>query len=223
MESNPTDVERAESKTRIRYQLDGYQGDLTVRGREYIDGVVLADARQPERALCVTSFAYDLDRDETGNWVGRLRVRLVIGMVCWLLIMVGWLLGATLLYRAAENFNTLNSEATTSGPTYTPSPRTPPTLGTPTTPGSADVIVNGAGESRSIVCNGTDAVIVNGSTNRVNITGHCASLTVSGSSNRVSIDVADTITVNGINNLVTYRAGEPQITSGGIDNQVRAG
>jgi hypothetical protein len=54
-----------------------------VRGREYTDGVVLADPHKPSRALCVTTFAYDLDRDESGNWVGRLRPRLVVGMVVW--------------------------------------------------------------------------------------------------------------------------------------------
>ncbi|HTX94050.1 MAG TPA: hypothetical protein VME67_03915 [Mycobacterium sp.] len=37
--------------------------------REYIDEVILADAREPARARCMTSFAHDLDRDETGNWV----------------------------------------------------------------------------------------------------------------------------------------------------------
>jgi len=40
------------TKTRIRYTLGGYQGELVVRGREYIDGVVVADQRRPARALC---------------------------------------------------------------------------------------------------------------------------------------------------------------------------
>jgi hypothetical protein len=63
-------------KTRISYTLDNCQGELAVSGREYTDGVVLADQRDPARARCVTSFAYDLDRDASGNWVGRLRPRL---------------------------------------------------------------------------------------------------------------------------------------------------
>ena len=33
------------TKTRISYQLDGYRGDIVVGGREYVDGVVLADER----------------------------------------------------------------------------------------------------------------------------------------------------------------------------------
>jgi hypothetical protein len=68
------------TKTQVRYMLDGRQGRLVVHGREYVDGVILADDRNPARARCVTSFAYDLDRDAAGNWVGRLRPRLRVGM-----------------------------------------------------------------------------------------------------------------------------------------------
>jgi hypothetical protein len=203
------------SKTRIRYQLDGYQGELVVGGREYVDGVVLADQRKPQRALCVTSFPYDLDRNESGNWAGRLRVRLLIGMFCWLLIMIGWVGGAAVLYRNYDHYlgslpgGTSGPVASAPSPTLTPAP-------------GASVIVNGANEIRSIVCNGND-VTVNGATNRVDITGHCLSLTVSGSGNHVSVDVSDSITTNGMNNLVTFRVGEPVITNGGMSNVVKPG
>lgn len=191
------------SKTRIRFSLDGYQGNLTVGGREYIDGVVLADQRKPERALCVTSFPYDLDRDDTGNWAGRLRVRLLTGMLCWLLIMIGWVGGAAVLYRNYEHYlGSLPGGA--SGPVVsTPSSTLTPAPGAP-------VIVNGTGENRSIVCDGND-VTVNGAAENVDITGRCLSLTVSGSGNHVSVDVADTITTSGMDNLVTFRVGAPII------------
>ena len=42
----------------------------------------------------MSSFAYDLDRDQSGDWVGRLRPRLMIGMAVWVLIVIGWLGGA---------------------------------------------------------------------------------------------------------------------------------
>ena len=180
-------------KTRIRYQLDGYQGELTVGGREYIDGVILADQRKPERARCVTFFPYDLDRDDTGNWVGRLRARLLIGMVCWLLVMIGWVGGAAVLFQhyqaflAARPVGTSGSDPGMRAPTHgAPMPLTP----------GQTVVINGANETRSIGCDGND-VTVNGSANRVDITGHCASLTVSGSENQVSVDAADAITANG--------------------------
>jgi Protein of unknown function (DUF3060) len=88
-------------------------------------------------------------------------------------------------------------------------------------PGTA-LIVNGANESRSIVCDMND-VTINGSGNRVDINGHCRSVIVFGSDNHVSVDTSDAITANGIENLVTFRAGAPQISSGGISNVVRPG
>jgi hypothetical protein len=47
--------------------------------------------------------------------------------------------------------------------------------------------------------------------------GHCASLTVSGSRNNVTVENADTITVSGDNNKVTYLSGAPKITDRGIN------
>jgi hypothetical protein len=84
------------TKIRVGYTLDGHRGNLVVRGREYTDGVILADERRPERARCVTSFAYNLDRDAAGNWVGKLRPRLRIGIACWSVIVIGWLVLAGL-------------------------------------------------------------------------------------------------------------------------------
>jgi hypothetical protein len=206
------------TKTRIRYRLDDYQGAITVGGREYIDGVVLADQRKPERALCVTSFPYDLDRDDSGNWTGGLRARLQIGMICWLLIMVGWVGGAAFVFEQASVENITSHSASahgSTGPGSTPiSPMTPG-------PGQA-VVVNGAGETRSIVCDMND-VTVNGSDNRVDISGHCSSVSVTGMKNRVSLDVADSITANGMDNVVTFRAGAPHINTGGMSNVVKPG
>lgn len=206
------------TKTRISYQLGGYRGDLVVGGREYVDGVVLADERHPQRALCVTSFPYDLTRDADGNWTGRLRLRLQIGMVCWLVVMVSWIGGAALLHRNYGAY--LDSSPTTALPGHAQStPR--PTTTTTAAAGEA-VLVNGANEIRSIVCSGND-VTVNGAANRVDITGHCLSVTVSGSANHVTIDAADAITANGIDNVVTYRTGSPNVVSGGISNVVEPG
>ncbi len=79
------------TKTLISYTVNGAPGELVVSGREYYDGVVLADPRNPARALCMTSFPYDLDHDAAGNWTGTLRTGLQIGMAAWLIIVVGWL------------------------------------------------------------------------------------------------------------------------------------
>jgi hypothetical protein len=78
-------------KTRIRYSLGSYKGELMLTEREYIDGVVLADQRNPATALCVTAFPYDLVVDGSGNWVGTLRRGLKLGMAVWLVVVVAWL------------------------------------------------------------------------------------------------------------------------------------
>lgn len=204
------------TKTRVRYQLDGYRGELTVGGREYIDGVILADQRKPERALCVTSFPYDLDRDSSGNWTGRLRIRLVIGMLCWLLVIIGWVWGAVFIAQQAAIANITSHSASSPGANgSTPAPTLTPAPGD-------QAIVNGANETRAIVCTMND-VTVNGSENVVTITGHCGNVTVTGMKNRVSLDIADSITANGMDNVVTFRAGAPVINTGGMSNVVKPG
>lgn len=128
-------------------------------------------------------------------------------MAVWLLVVVGWVSGAAYLYSSTSP--DLGSGA------HAPV-RSVPT--TPVTPAPGEVVtINGGNETRQIVCDGND-VTVNGAANRVDVTGHCRSLTVSGSGNQVSVDVADTITANGINDVITYRAGSPRIIDVGIDN-----
>jgi hypothetical protein len=80
------------TRTSVQYKVNGHRGEVIVKGREYRDGVILADSRNPSKALCVSSFRYDLDRDASGNWVGRLRMRLTVGMVVWLFVVIGWLM-----------------------------------------------------------------------------------------------------------------------------------
>ncbi|SBS74266.1 hypothetical protein MHPYR_190117 [uncultured Mycobacterium sp.] len=50
-------------------------------------------------------------RDESGNWVGRLRPRLVVGMVVWLVVMIGWLTPAG--FDAVDDTNTVIGEGLT--------------------------------------------------------------------------------------------------------------
>lgn len=186
------------TKTRVRYEVDGYHGELVIKGREYIDGVILADQREPSRALCVTAFPYDLDRDESGNWTGKLRTRLKIGMVIWLLVVAGWLVLAVL---AASVFR--------------------PTIGGPLTAGAGTTVkVGGNSQQKRVVCD-TGSVTVSGVTNRVTITGRCASVTVSGHSNHVIVEDADVINTSGVANVVTYQTGSPRIDNEGISNVVK--
>ncbi|WP_319430229.1 DUF3060 domain-containing protein [Mycobacterium sp. RTGN5] len=184
------------TKTKVRYRLGDYQGDIVVRGREYTDGVVLADPRKPSRARCVTAFAYDLDRDESGNWIGRLRPRLIVGMVVWLVVMIGWLALAGFVGV------TLNRP---DGPQ------------TATASNGLDVVGND--KMATYACDGGDIDVV-GDDNAVTVTGHCRKVRVSGDDNSVTLETADSIRTSGTHNVVTYRSGSPAITNFDDSNTV---
>jgi hypothetical protein len=184
------------TKTTVDYTLDGYQGSLVVSGREYIDGVILADQRRPERALCVSSFLYDLDRDAGGNWTGRLRTRQIVGMVFWVLIVLVWLaLGTGVGLGVATDL-----------------------FATRLSPGENGTVNNGG----TVYCNDGN-LSVDGTKYTTTVHGHCASLHVSGIDGVITVDSADTITLSGIDNAVTYHSGEPTIVHGGIDTTASRG
>lgn len=191
------------ASTLVHYSLDGHPGSLLVRGREYVDGVILADERDPGRARCVTSFAYDLDRDGSGNWVGRLPSRLRAGMACWLAIVVGWL---ALAGVAAAG------------------PRTDFTGDSPsaTVPESGTLQVSGAGTTKTIPCH-DGYLSVSGERNTVTVTGHCTSVSVSGHTNHVAVDSTDAVSASGSDNVITYHWGLPRIVNAGTANTVRQG
>jgi hypothetical protein len=185
------------TKTTVRYALDGHQGEITVLGRSYDDGVILADGRHPERALCVSSFAYDLDRDDSGNWVGRLRPGLLVGMVVWLLVVVGWLTAAVGISTGAVDRLLAEESVIRLAPG-----------GTLTVTDSGPQVVD---------CN-DGHLTVGGGSGPVTVHGHCASLAISGIDGVVTVDSVDAITLNGIGNHVTYRSGKPKVTIGGMNN-----
>ncbi len=87
--------------TRISYQLGPATNTLTMHGLGYDNGVILADRRKPERALCVSSFPYDLERDASGNWVGHVGPRVIIGSVLMIVLLVGWTAAMVVLCGAA--------------------------------------------------------------------------------------------------------------------------
>ena len=57
----------------------------------------------------------------------------------------------------------------------------------------------------------------------VTVTGHCASVAVDGVIHHVTLDSADAIAVDGVNNVVIYHSGAPKITRSGGQNTVRQG
>jgi Protein of unknown function (DUF3060) len=55
------------------------------------------------------------------------------------------------------------------------------------------------------------------------VTGHCASLTISSYDNKVTVDSVDGINVSGYNNTVTYHSGAPKIADSGYSNTIQQG
>lgn len=187
------------TKTRISYTVDNYRGEITVNGREYVDGVVLADQRRPQRARCVTSFAYDLDRDESGNWIGALRPRLRVGMAVWSLLVIVWLaIAVAVATGVAADLASVDIS-----------------------PGGT-ARVSGNDTTQTVHCN-DGHLTVSGNSNTVTVDGHCAGLAVAGNSNTVTVDSADTITLSGIRNRVIYHSGSPKIVTGGMSNRATSG
>jgi hypothetical protein len=58
--------------TDVEYVVDGQSGRLRVRGLPYVDGVVLADTRRPERAMVVSQFSHSVRPGLDGRLVGGL-------------------------------------------------------------------------------------------------------------------------------------------------------
>jgi DUF3060 family protein len=121
----------------------------------------------------------------------------VVGMVVWVLIVLGWLGAATWIstgtaarMMAERSVIRLDPGGTThltdSGP-------------------------------QTVYCNDGHLVVSAGAT-PVTVHGHCASLEVAGIDAVVTVDSVDVITLSGIDNKVTYHSGSPKIVSGGIDN-----
>jgi hypothetical protein len=81
-------------------------------------------------------------------------------------------------------------------------------------PPGAQLSVSGMGDNKTLECN-DNRVTISGVANTVTITGHCTTVTVSGMQNKVTLDTADQISASGVNNVVTYHSGSPDINNAG--------
>lgn len=101
----------------------------------------------------------------------------------------------------------------------------PPIAAPPAVPvpdGGVTITIAGAGENKTLACAGR-YVSVSGVSNTVELTGQCAGLTVSGIGNVITVDATPKVTASGLNNRVTYRSGNPVISTSGFDNVVERG
>jgi hypothetical protein len=210
------------TKTLIRYSLNGFQGELTVSGREYIDGVVLADTRKPARALCVTSFAYDLDRDESGNWIGRIRPGLMFGMALWLIVAVTWVSLAAIVAADPDRSvsglcNLPVSKRGFDCSEYTSSSTTPTNTATSVPPGG-QVRVGGYDVTKTVACNDGELTLYGSGT--FNVTGRCASLIIGATNSQVHVEDADTVTIQGYKSTISVSGHCDSLTVTSYGNEV---
>ena len=85
-----------------------------------------------------------------------------------------------------------------------------------------NLIMQNSGAKDTIACNNGDLKL-DGDNNTYTVTGHCLRLEVFGSANRVTVDSADTISVFGDDNAMSYHSGAPTINKTGNNNTVSRG
>ncbi|MGB3521266.1 MAG: DUF3060 domain-containing protein [Mycobacterium sp.] len=110
-------------------------------------------------------------------------------------------------------------------PSEPPPVPAPPVAASPAVPApdsSVTLIIAGAGENKTLACDGR-YVSVSGVSNTVELTGQCAGLTVSGIGNVITVDSTPKVTASGLNNRITYRSGNPEVSTSGFDNVVERG
>jgi len=88
-------------------------------------------------------------------------------------------------------------------------------------PPGEQLSVSGVGETKTLECN-DNIVSISGVSNTVTISGHCTRVTVSGMQNKITVDTSDQINASGLDNVVTYHSGDPDINSAG-NNVVQQG
>ncbi|MDT7765442.1 MAG: hypothetical protein QOC63_4862 [Mycobacterium sp.] len=152
-------------------------------------------------------------------------VVLGIGAAVFMAVAVG--VGVYISTKSTRNFPIINIPSI-SVPSFPGIPSIQPNVPsggpantqTPAQPGG-QLSVSGISENKTLTCNNSQ-VSISGVSNTVTITGHCATVTVSGMQNQVTLDTSDQIDASGMNNVVTYHSGSPDVNNGG-SNVVQQG
>jgi hypothetical protein len=141
---------------------------------------------------------------------------LIIGFMGFVVITVCTLL-VFFLMRATQSPSSsgLSSNIPTSGYCSTKPPSTDMPEG-----GVGDV--NMTGGDRTFACNDSD-LTVKGEGHTLTLKGHCARLVINSMGTHVIVDSVDEINVEGMDNVIIYYSGSPQVNNQGVNNSVQQG
>jgi DUF3060 family protein len=141
-------------------------------------------------------------------------VVLAVGAIVFMAVAVG--VGLVIMNRATSSFPDIPGVSIPSMPSM-PSMPDQPTAAPP----GGQLSVAGMGENKTLECN-NNHVSISGVSNTVTITGHCTNVTISGMQNKVTLETSDQINASGLENVVTYHSGSPDINNAG-NNTVQQG
>jgi Protein of unknown function (DUF3060) len=107
-------------------------------------------------------------------------------------------------------------------PSFPSMPSMPSMPSQPTNaPPGGQLSVAGVGDNKTLECN-DNLVSISGVSNTVTITVHCTTVSVSGMQNKVTLETSDQISASGVDNVVTYHSGSPDVSNSG-NNVVQQG
>lgn len=177
-----------------------------------------ARIRELERPLSVSVDAAELTA--SGPRGNRPRITVALGALA--AVAAAAAAAAAFLVTDGSTSTTPGRPAVPRGADAPTSSRVPAAAPPATTAPGETLMVLGAEQSKTLVCAGND-VSVSGVRNTVVLTGPCAGLTVSGIGNVITVDSTPTITTSGIDNRITYRSGDPEVSTSGLGNIVERG
>ncbi|OBK85784.1 hypothetical protein A5649_01795 [Mycolicibacter heraklionensis] len=188
----------------------------------------LSDFARPVELTAPTVAVDGQARSRSGNGRGLV---IVVSVIAAAVVIAG----AVAVFLASHDLISSESGRPTRSSGFTPIPvppdaepapvPAPPVAASPAVPvpdSSVTLTIAGAGENKTLACDGR-YVSVSGVSNTVELTGQCAGLTVSGIGNVITVDSTPKVTASGLNNRVTYRSGNPDVSTSGFDNVVERG
>lgn len=140
--------------------------------------------------------------------------------IVFLIIAAG--VGFVIVSKTSRDISSFPGISIPNIPSFPSIPSMPNAPSQPTAaPPGGQLSVSGMSENKTLECDDNN-VSISGMGNTVTITGHCKTVSVSGVQNKITLETSDQITASGLDNVVTYHSGSPDINNAG-NNVVQQG